>query len=849
MPSSSTWGLMLGMASGAVGTLARHDVRRRWRTIVATGLLAGLVAGIGLACLAGARRTDTLFDRHLTASRASDVEIDPGTPTPEADAALRSLPGVTDTSYWVQVGAFFVDSDGAFDPALIGPISLTTDGRYLDQDRVAVRAGRLLDRDRPDEVMFNQSLADGLGQQLGKRVGVGTELDLGLAPMSEEGGPASETPERVQRVKVVGIMALPEDVVGSELDQVPKMFVSPALQPTGGNDAHPEYLGYAWYGLRVEGGEAGVDAVVARWQRLAEEHNAATGDGPGGWLSFVRRTSDLRRTADRAIQPMVAALSTFGLLALAGAVILLAQALARLVRQGLDDIRVAQVLGLTTGEAARAALLVPLLAVATAVVVATITAIGLSSRFPAGPYRILEPSPGIDVDPLVLFGGLAGVVLVSLGTAAVVARRQAHLGLLDQRVAIARPSALVARLARLGAPPPLVSAVRLTVEPGRGRAFVPTRLVLVSSVVTVGLLATTLVFGSNLAALAGQPKRFGWTGDSLMMTSGGYGRIDPDLYAPWLDGRKDLDGWRLVGADRIVVNGRDTPGALFGPSGGDDGDVLEPVLVEGRAPNRKGEVALGRLTMRALGVSLGDKVRLGDGETERSAVVTGAAVFPELGPVLAVRTRLDDGIWTHPDDAAAYATLGFEDWGPPYNLLLLDLAPGASRAALAKDMESLLSPEELKSGVTVDRYAVIRPPEVSTAASASRAQSALVGAVAVVAVLSLLLTLVAVVRRRRRDLAILAVLGFTPGQLRATVLMQGVIFAVVGVVLGIPAGLVAGRFLWRRFADTLGVVPDPSVPWGTLAVAGVAVLAAGALSSIVPAVGAGRSSPADPDHA
>lgn len=837
------------MASGAVGTLARHDVRRRWRAIVATGLLAGLVAGIGLACLAGARRTDTLFDRHLAATRASDVEIDPGAPTPEADAALRALPGVTDTSYWVQVGAFFLDEDGAFDPDLAGMIALTTDGRYLDQDRVAVRAGRLLDRDRPDEVMLNQYLAEGIEERTGKQIRIGTELDLGLAPISEEGAPAAEAPEQVQRVTVVGIMALPEDVVGSELDQVPKLFVSPALQPPGGYDAHPEYLGYAWYGLRMADGEAGVDAVVARWQQLTEEHNAATGDGPGGWLNFVRRTSDLRRTASRAIQPMVAALSTFGLLALAGAVILLAQALARLVRQGLDDIRVAQVLGLTTGEAARAALLVPALVVAVAAAVATVTAVALSSRFPAGPYRILEPSPGIDVDLLVLLGGLVVITVVALGTAAVVARRQAHLGLLDQRVAIARPSALVARLARLGAPPPLLSAVRLTVEPGRGRAFVPTRLVLVSSIVTVGLLATTLVFGSNLSALAGQPERFGWTGDTLVMTGGGYSRIDPDRYVPWLDGRTDLSGWRVVGADRIVVNGRDTPGALFGPSGGDDGDVLQPVLVEGRAPNRKGEVVLGRRTLRELGVSVGDRVTLGDGDAERSAVVTGAAVFPELGPVLAVRTRLDDGIWTHPDDAASYATLGFEDWGPPYNMLLLDLAPGASRAALAKDMESLLTPEDLQYGVTIDHYGVVRPAEVSTAASASRAQSALVGAVSVVAVLSLLLTLVAVVRRRRRDLAILAVLGFTPRQLRATVLMQGVIFALVGVVLGIPLGLVAGRLLWRRFADNLGVVPDPSVPWTALAVAAVAVVAAGALSSVAPALGAGRASTANPDRA
>ena len=109
------------------------------------GVLAGVVAGIGLATLAGARRTDTLFDRHLDASDASDLEIDPGRPTPEADRALRSMPEVAEASYWAVVSAFILDDEGRIDADSPTPLTFTTDGRYLDQDRLAVHEGRLLD--------------------------------------------------------------------------------------------------------------------------------------------------------------------------------------------------------------------------------------------------------------------------------------------------------------------------------------------------------------------------------------------------------------------------------------------------------------------------------------------------------------------------------------------------------------------------------------------------------------------------------------------------------------------------------------------------------------------------------
>jgi len=111
---------------------------------------------------------------------------------------------------------------------------------------------------------------------------------------------------------------------------------------------------------------------------------------------------------------------------------------------------------------------------------------------------------------------------------------------------------------------------------------------------------------------------------------------------------------------------------------------------------------------------------------------------------------------------------------------------------------------------------------------------ALLGAaLAVGAVAALGLTLIASVRRRRRDLALLKTLGFTRRQLAATVATQATLAVALGVLIGVPLGIIAGRMLWIRFAHALHVVPDPTVPALTIAlVAGGALVLANIVAAI-----------------
>jgi ABC-type antimicrobial peptide transport system permease subunit len=118
----------------------------------------------------------------------------------------------------------------------------------------------------------------------------------------------------------------------------------------------------------------------------------------------------------------------------------------------------------------------------------------------------------------------------------------------------------------------------------------------------------------------------------------------------------------------------------------------------------------------------------------------------------------------------------------------------------------------------------------------------LLGAVVTLCAASTLAHLLVVsVLRRRRDSGLLKVLGFTRRQVAAMVFWQAATVAGVGIVAGVPLGLVAGRIVWRVFALNAGVVAVPVVPgWLIVALASGCMFAAIAVA-IVPAAAAARS--------
>jgi hypothetical protein len=62
----------------------------------------------------------------------------------------------------------------------------------------------------------------------------------------------------------------------------------------------------------------------------------------------------------------------------------------------------------------------------------------------------------------------------------------------------------------------------------------------------------------------------------------------------------------------------------------------------------------------------------------------------------------------------------------------------------------------------------------------------------------------------------------------------------VGIVIGIPLGIVVGRVVWDAFATNLGVVPVAVVPGLTIAALAIGVLAVANALAVVPAVTSAR---------
>ncbi|WP_053203855.1 ABC transporter permease [Jiangella muralis] len=101
-------------------------------------------------------------------------------------------------------------------------------------------------------------------------------------------------------------------------------------------------------------------------------------------------------------------------------------------------------------------------------------------------------------------------------------------------------------------------------------------------------------------------------------------------------------------------------------------------------------------------------------------------------------------------------------------------------------------------------------------------------------------------RRQVRDIGLLVAGGASAGQVRRTVLAQGLVLGVIGAVLGIVAGALlvpAVAPLWEWFLGEL--IDDWTFGWVELVVAAAVGVLSGVAAAVVPAIGAARMKPVD----
>jgi hypothetical protein len=219
---------------------ARSDLRRRWRSLVLLGLLAGVTAAFATASFAGARRTDTALTRLDKATNSADAFVFPsqiGDLHPDW-ARLASRPEVAQLAVWDLIFCYL---DGQPNGVLFASDG---DGEFTKMDKPVVLAGRMFNPKADNEAVVNEQVATIAHIGLGDVMHVRT-----YAPDQLEGG----TPHGPNiAVRVVGIVRTTEEFLFT-----PNALVSPGVV------AH--YRRQALFVpnavVRVRGGKAGMAAL------------------------------------------------------------------------------------------------------------------------------------------------------------------------------------------------------------------------------------------------------------------------------------------------------------------------------------------------------------------------------------------------------------------------------------------------------------------------------------------------------------------------------------------------------------------------------------------------------------
>jgi hypothetical protein len=158
---------------GVAAYLLAIRLRRRWRSYLAVALLLGLMGGLSLFSIAGARRTQSSYSRFLRSVHSSTMSVTTSENFDQAaNDAIASLPGVRRSRTYVGFSVSVL-VDGRPDYSQEFEAKGTFDGLFFDQDRFSATRGRLPDPGRPDEVAFNELAAAKFGYRVGQHTKIG----------------------------------------------------------------------------------------------------------------------------------------------------------------------------------------------------------------------------------------------------------------------------------------------------------------------------------------------------------------------------------------------------------------------------------------------------------------------------------------------------------------------------------------------------------------------------------------------------------------------------------------------------------------------------------------------------
>src|SRR5208337_3146172 len=390
--------------------------------------------------------------------------------------------------------------------------------------------------------------------------------------------------------------------------------------------------------------------------------------------------------------------------------------------------------------------------------------------------------------------------------------------------------------------------VRMAFEPGRGRTAVPVRSALAGTVVAVAAVVAAAVFGASLITLVGTPHQYGQNWNQELDFE--FGGVPGTAGAKVLAVEPAVTEYAAGNYGQLTIGGKIVP--AIGLDAVRGGGYL--TLLAGRAPSDPGEIALGAQTLRAVHRRLGQTVRVtvnllttSGPATQRTMRIVGVAVFPSFGRSSLAPTDLGTGAVVPASVLSARSEPGATSFcgtsGTCYNFFLLRYRPGTDLNAAAARLTAAVTAGGCPIGscaVTADQ----RPGDIEHYAAIRDTPLVLGAVLALLAVGTLAHVLLTSVHRRRRDLAVLKTLGLVRSQVLRVVAWEASALAAAALLIGLPLGVLAGRWAWAIFAGSAGVSGVAYVPVPLILLAIPATLALANLIAAEPGWDAARVHPA-----
>jgi hypothetical protein len=785
----------------AVVQVFRAQLRLCWRSWLAMALMIALIGGLSLGLVAAGRRTASAFPRLLSATASADGLVYSASAFAVPPQAVTHLPQVAQSGLeaFPQSELVFAGRVLSSDWQLEAPASASF-GETIERGRLL--QGRWANPRSPGQAVVSYDPPDGVG--LGSVVRLNFYTPRQAGELFDAFGPIPVPKGPSKLVRVVGVVAYSADFPSGSQPS-PTLYVTPSLLHLVARSSAVAYAD----AVRLHGGDGAISAFESA---VAHLH--------GGTDLYVEALGGTYTNIERSIHLQAVSWWILAAIAAAAGLIVIAQVLSRRAAVESGEYPVLRVLGISRRQLFALGFISTGAITVCGVLGSIAVAFALSPLTPIGTAAIAEPDPGLSFDAAALLVGALAVFLLVLLAGAVPAfleaRRRRDIDLDTSWSGPPRPSVVAGFLARAGAGASAVIGTRLAFGHGRGPSAVPAFSAFCGAVLAVVALVGASVFGSSLDHLLASPRLYGGTYDLQVDNPGG--TISAIL--PGLLRYSDISQLSSGVEDAVEIRGTEIDTIA---ETSEKGPLLTPPVISGHAVDGRFQIVLGESSLGQVGAKIGDDVPVSVGHRTMIFKVVGTAAFPVFGDSGGLGTGADMTLASF--DRLTGCQRGDTSTTCIVDSAVLKLRPGPERASSLAKLEAAYG-----DGANLP----VVPTALVNFGQSSDLPLVLGVAVALFGAATLLHFLLVSVARRRRDTGVLKTLGLLGHQVRDVVLFQASAIVVVAIIVGVPLGVVVGRFAWDLTASGFGVVSDVVVPaWSLLTVA-LGSLVVGNLLALIP---------------